>query len=114
MGVERACRVAGLLLFATTAMAVAADVEIRGTVRDAAGGAVPYARVTIAGGAQIPLTTSVFSDRDGNFLASVDMADPDGLDISFFRIGWDSPDRRYPGTDRQRGRTGAGLGVDPR
>lgn len=93
MGVERAWRVAGLLLFATTAMAVAADVEIRGTVRDAAGGAVPYARVTIAGGDQIPLTTSVFSDRDGNFLASVDMADPDGLDVSFFRIGWEEARR---------------------
>ena len=79
---------AALALMLVASPANCAPLTVEGTVVDLHGTPVPYVRVTIAGAAIAPLTTTVFSVQDGKFSAQLKDADPDQIKIESFRIGW--------------------------
>ncbi len=65
-----------------------APLTVAGTVVDAQGTPLPYVRLTLSGAAVAPLTTSVFSVKDGRFSATLKDADPAQIKVTSFRIGW--------------------------
>ena len=79
---------AAFALMLAASPANCAPLTVEGTVVDLHGTPVPYVRVTIAGAAIAPLTTTVFSVQDGKFSAHLKDADPDQIKIESFRIGW--------------------------
>ena len=75
------------LLFAT-AVAESAPLRVEGTVVDPQGTPIPFVRLSIAGAATAPLTTTVFSVQDGKFSARLREADSERIKVTSFRIGW--------------------------
>lgn len=65
-----------------------APLTVTGTVVDPAGTPIPYVRITISGAATAPLTTTVFTVKDGKFTVNLKDADPAAIKITSFRIGW--------------------------
>lgn len=75
------------LLFAT-GVAESAPLRVEGTVVDPQGTPIPFVRLSIAGAATAPLTTTVFSVQDGKFSAQLRDADSERIKVTSFRIGW--------------------------
>jgi streptogramin lyase len=87
-------RTAALTLVLWLGMATGAQaLKIEGSITDASGAPIPWVRVTVAGAATVPATTTVFTTADGRFATPDLKVTLEQVNITSFRIGWQEETR---------------------